>query len=65
MNMLLLPLVVIAICACVAAVKLSGVAKDIRKMAGELEIIKSNLFFDLEKRYPELQENPSLGPRQG
>jgi hypothetical protein len=56
--MLLLPLVVIAICALVAAIRLSDIAKDIRRIAEEIRIIKSNLFFDLEKRYPELQDSP-------
>jgi hypothetical protein len=65
MNMLLLPLVVIAICACVVAIKLGHIAKGIRKMAEELEIIKSNLFFDLEKRYPELQDNPEENANKG
>jgi hypothetical protein len=65
MNMLLLPLVAIAICGYVAAIKLSDIAKDIRKVAEELRIIKSNLFFDLEKRYPELQDNPPEDANKG
>jgi hypothetical protein len=47
----------------VIAIKLNDIAKDIHKMAEDLAIIKSNHFFDLEKRYPELAdtrvENPS------
>jgi hypothetical protein len=65
MNMLLLPFVVVAICACVVAIKLSDIAKDIRKIGEELKIIKSNLFFDLEKRYPELQDNPEENANKG
>jgi hypothetical protein len=56
-KMILLPLVVLSACACVIAIKLSDIAKDIHKMAEDLAIVKSNLFFDLEKRYPELADN--------
>jgi hypothetical protein len=56
-KMIFLPLVVLCMCACVIAIKLSDIAKDIHKMAEDLATIKSNLFFDLEKRYPELADD--------